>query len=1053
MRKILFLIVILFIASHAWAQQRTINGKVTDSKGAPVSGATVTVRGQNTATQTNSGGEFSITASTGNFLEITNIGFAPQEIRIGNTDNVTVSMQEQTQQLNEVIVTAQGIRREARTLGYSAPTIRNEELTRGRERSVLNSLQGKVAGVNISGSSGGVGSSTRIVFRGGTSLLGNNQALIVVDGIPIDNSQVDPGDNLNNQVDPGNRGNDINPEDVESVTVLKGPAAAALYGSRAANGALIITTKRGNRIGGKKTEVTLNSSFMFESVLKLPDYQNEFGQGVDKEHFDFRENWSWGPKFDGVLRPWGQIVDGEQRVKPYSALPDNVKEFFDIGHVFNNGISLSQNNDRNSYYLSFNNLKQTGVMPGTEYTRTSVRLTGTADLSTKFYTNATLNYIKSFGDLSVQGQGSSPYDQIIQTPRDISLLELKDYRNNKFNTLAGYYGAYTVNPWYMLGENSFTSSVDRILGSIELGYRPTKWLDILYRIGTDVQSDKRKQIEARRDIPAGNQNFDNSFAGSYSEQTIGIRELTSDLTASGQFNISEDLSLRVLVGHNYRQRVAEQQFAQINDLVIPGLYNLSNTSGSALTTNPNIFFPDYTERRLFGVYGDINLAFKNYLFLGITGRNDWSSTLPVENNSFFYPSANVSFVFSDAFKTPDWLTYGKIRASAARVGNDAAPYLLRSVFVPGTVTDGYQNSQLNFPFNGTPGFTVGATIGNPNLTPEFTTSYEGGVEAALFSGRIGIDVTYYYNKTTDQIITLPIAASSGNTSRVTNVGQVSNRGIELLLRGFPVRTSQFTWEVTGTFSNNKSNVDRIAEGTTRITIPGGFGGGSIVAEVGKPYGQLFGSGFLRDSLGRVVVNATTGYPLAGPAQSYGTFLPDYIASVFNSFSFKGFTLTALFDGRKGGIFFSRTKTLQAFVGTDPQTLYNDRDPFVVPNSSILDAASGKYVANTSVEVENTINYWTTYVSNSPMDNLVDASFIKLREVSLSYRLPPSIMGKTPFSAAQIGLIGRNLWLKAASENTYSDPEASSFGTGNAQGYEYGTIPSIRSYGANIRITF
>ena len=1055
MRKLVLLTICVLLTTVMVMAQQTIQGKITDERGVPVNGATVAVKGGTASVKTDVDGNYSISASPGSTLVITNVGFETREVNVGNNATVNVAIVERAASLNEVVVTAQGIRREARTLGYSAPTIRNEELTRGRDRSVLNSLQGKVAGVNITNASGGVGSSTRIVFRGGTSLLGNNQALIVVDGIPIDNSQVDPGDNLNNQVDPGNRGNDINPEDVESVTVLKGPAAAALYGSRAANGALIITTKKGSRLGNKKTEITLTSSYMFESILKLPEYQNEYGQGVGLQDPDLRENWSFGPKFDGVVRPWGQIVDGEQRVKPYVALPDNVKEFFDIGGVFNNGVSFSQNNDRNSYYLSFNNLNQKGVMPGTEYTRSSLRFTGTAELSKKLYSNATINYIRAVGDLSVQGQGPSPYDQILQTPRDISLLELRDYKTNKFNTPTGYYGAYTINPWWYLGEDSYTSTVNRILGNIELGYKPTSWLDILGRVGTDVTSDFRKQIQAKIIIPdPNNQNYDNNFEGSYSEQNIGIRELTTDLTASGNFKINDDLGLRVLVGHNYRQRVAEQSFAKINDLVIPGLYNLSNTAGAPVTTNPNpAAAPDYEMRRLFGVYGDVNLAFKNYLFLGITGRNDWSSTLPQGNNSFFYPSANLSFVFSDAAQMPGFISYGKLRLSAAKVGNDANPYLLKSVFVPGVVSDNYNNSQLTFPFNGVPGFTVSGVIGNPNLTPEFTTSYEAGLEMSFFKSRLGFDVTYYQNKTTDQIITLPIAASSGYNAQVTNIGQISNKGIEVLVRGIPVRTRDFTWEMTGTFSKNKSNVDELAEGTTRITLPGGFNGGTIVAEVGQPYGPFFGTGFLRDSLGRIVVNGTTGYPVVGPAKTYGTYFPDYIASLFNSFSFKGFTLTALIDGRKGGLFFSRTKSLQTFVGTDPLTTYNDREPFVIPNSVILDPNTGKYVENTSVKIQSVTTYWSTHVSPRPMETLVDASYVKLREVSLSYRFPQKWISNTPFSAEQVGLIGRNLFLKTAKENTYSDPEASSFGTGNAQGYEYGSIPSLRSYGANLRITF
>lgn len=1054
MRKLLSLFLVLFTSLTLLAQQRTFSGRVTDANGNPIAGATITVQGSTTATQTATDGSFSISADPGSTLVLSSVGFESQQIKVGNNQNLSISLRTQNRELSEVVVTAVGIRREAKTIGYAASTIRTEELTRGKERSVLNSLQGKVAGVQITNTSGGVGSSTRIQFRGPTSLLGNNQALIVVDGIPINNSALESGNpadpdnqdaqSLNNQVDPGNRGNDINPEDVESVTLLKGPAAAALYGSRAANGALIITTKNGRGLRNKRSEITFSSSYSRESILKLPDFQNEYGQGGQKE-VDLRENFSWGPKFDGKLRPWGQVVDGEQRVKPYVALKDNVKEFFDIGQNFNNNVSLSQNNERNSYYVSYNNVTQKGIMPGTEYTRNSIRLTGTADLSNKFYSNATINYIRSAGDLSIQGQGPSPYDQVLQTPRDIPLLELKDYKNNKFNTLSGYYGAYTVNPWYYLGEDAYKTGVDRVLGSVEVGFKASDWFDILYRIGTDVSSDKRRQQISKREIPDANQNAGSNFAGQYQEGTYNLRELTSDLIVNFNRKLTEDLSIRALAGHNIFQQNRDLQISTINSLVVPGLYNLSNSKDRPQTTN-------FTSlKRLHGVYADVNFSFRNYLFLGLTARNDWSSTLPKENNSFFYPSANASLVFSDAFNMPEWITYGKLRASAAKVGNDANPYLLQLTYPTGSIDDGFLNSQLNFPHNGVPGNTISNTLPNPDLTPEFTTSYEAGMEASFFKSRLGIDVTYYNNSSRDQILALPYAGSTGFTARIINIGKVTNRGIELLLRGQPVRTNDFTWEVTGTFTKNKSRVESLFEGVTQVDL-GGINGASLIARVGEPYGSFFGAGFLRDSLGRVVVDDHTGYPLTEPtAQIHGNIQPDFLASLINSFSYKGFTLTALLDGRKGGVFLSRTKSLQAFIGTDPLTLYNDREPFVVPNS-VIQTPDGKFTENTDVTVENAQNYWTDYVSPTLIEHLVDASFLKLREVTLSYRLPHNWVKKTPFSGIQVGLIGRNLALWTKDTNTYSDPETSSWGTGNLQGFEYGSIPSVRSYGANVRFT-
>jgi TonB-linked SusC/RagA family outer membrane protein len=1054
MKKLfLFTAMIIACCSFAYAQ-KSISGKITDKKdGAPLAGVSVVVKDVG-ATQTDVNGNFSLANVPANAKIIFSIiGYKTYESKLSSGNTVNIVLEEDAKQLNEVIVTANAVKREAKSLGYATTTINNADLTKGKDRSVLNSLQGKVAGVQITSSSGGVGSSTRIVFRGGTSLTGNNQALIVVDGIPIDNSNIEAGDpnvagnvnaqGLNNQVDAGNRGNDINPEDVESVTLLKGPAAAALYGTRAANGALIITTKTGKSLKGKKAEVIASSSYNMESILRLPEYQNEFGQGGQKLP-DSRENFSWGPKFDGKVRPWGQQIGDSQRVKPYSALPNNVKDFFDLGSVFTNNVSFSQNNDKNSYYLSLNNVDQRGVMPGTKYKRTSVKLSGTADITDKIYTSATINYIRSKGDLSIQGQGNSPYDQVLQTPRDISLLELKDYKN-KFNDLNGYYGAYTVNPWYFLGEDSYTSVVDRVLGNLQVGYKPLSWLDISFRVGTDVSNDKRMQIESKRTPDPNGQNAGRKFDGHYAETSINIRELTTDLIATAKRKLTDDLSLSVLVGHNVRQRNTSVQFSEINSLTIPFYYNLANSAQPPKTANAN------TIRSLHGVYSDINLSFRNYLFLGLTGRNDWSSTLPKSKNNFFYPSVNTSFVISEALNLPKAVSYAKIRASAAQVGNDAAPYLLQSVFLTGSITDGQQNSQVDLPLNGIAGFTQSGNIGNPNLKPEITTSYELGLEFGLFNNRLNFEGTVYSNRSKDQIITVPTAATTGFTTITLNAGLITNKGIELLLRGTPVRGRDFSWEVTGTFTKNKNKVAELFPGTTQLAI-GGFAGGALVAEVGQPYGSFFGAGFLRTPEGSIVVDAATGYPVTEPqARIYGNVQPDFLVGVNNSFSYKGFSLSFLFDARKGGVFYSRTRALQEFLGTDPRTTFNDRDPFVIPGS-VIQLPDGKFQANTT-PVQNADIYWYAFSSPTAMEQLIDASFIKLREASLTYRLPKEWFKKAKINGITVGFSGRNLWLWTPDENTYSDPETSSFGTGNLQGYEYGTVPSIRNYGVNVRVVF
>lgn len=1046
-KLLICIFLISFLTTGIYAQNKTIKGKVTaQDDGSPLPGVSVKVQGSNLGTTTNASGNYTLNVPPdAQKLVFSFIGFATQEINIDSKSVIDVTLSTDAQQLSEVVVTANNIQRESRSLGYAVTTVNTEELTQARDRSVLNSLQGKVAGVQISNASGSPGSSTRIVIRGGTSLTGNNQALFVVDGLPIDNSSFGTGDNLNNQVDAGNRVNDINPDDIESLTILKGPTAAALYGSRASNGAVIITTKNGKGLKGEKSQITLNSSYSFDDVLRLPEFQNVYGQGGQFQP-DSRENFSWGPKFDGKIKPWGQAIDGQQLVKPYVPLPDNVKNFFDYGQTLNNSLSLSQGGDKTTYYLSFGNIDQQGVMPGTLFNRTSVKLSGTSQISSKVYSNASINYVRSKGDLSVQGQGPSPYAQVIQTARDIPITELKDYESNKFHTLAGYYGAYTTNPYYLLGEDYYKSTAERVYGTIQVGYKPFDWLDISYRLGTDVTADKRNQATSKRNVQdPDNQNFPNNFRGRYEESAFNVREINSDLIAAFNKIISNDLKFNGTLGFNNRQRNSTQQISTAAALVVPEVYNLSNVDGKPTTSNFE------QARRLNGIYADVNLAYKNYLFLGLSGRNDWSSTLPAGKNSYFYPSVNSSFVFTDAFKlSGDVITFGKIRLGYAQVGNDAAEYLLRSVFTSGTIDDGFADSQVDFPLNGVPGFEVGNRIGNPDLKPEITSSFETGLDMGFFNDRIGLEATYYNNESKNQIINIPTAPSTGFTNKTINAGSLTNEGIELLLRLRPIQTQNFRWEVASTFTRNTSLVKRLFPGVEQISL-GGLGGVGLVAQLDQPYGAFFTTDYLRDPQGRIVVDPANGYPLIdSKAKIMGNIQPKYLLGFNTSFSYRQFILTGVLDIKQGGMIYSKTRSDQEFVGTDPATLYNDRQPFVIPNSTIQNP-DGTFSPNTEIKVANAQTYWTQQRSNA--DALIDASYVKLREVTLSYQLPASVIRKTPFSNLQVSLTGRNLFLWTPKENTYIDPEASSFGNGNVQGYEFGSLPSLRTLGANLRITF
>ncbi|MFC6226150.1 SusC/RagA family TonB-linked outer membrane protein [Hymenobacter artigasi] len=1056
--KLFWMVLLLLLGSFgaAWAQERTVSGKVIDratNEGLP--GVTVLVSGTTVGVATNADGSFSLSVPNGaTELRFSSVGYVGQQQSITNGNGpYTIGLATDSKQLNEVVVTALGIEKDKKTLGYATQTIEAGQLTQGRDRSVLNSLQGKVAGVQINNASGGVGSSTRVVIRGNKSFSGNNQPLYVVDGIPIDNSSVGTGDNLNNGVDAGNRANDINPEDVESVTILKGPAATALYGSRAATGAIIITTKsgRGAAKAGKKAEVTFTSSYVIDDILMLPKMQNEFGQGYPQDGFtriaDTRENTSWGPRFDGVDRVWGNIIGNQQRSKPYVGLPNNIRDFFDLGKTWNNTVSLGGGDVKTNYIVSASNVQQSGITPGTKYERSSVKVGGETHLTNKLTSSVSATYTNTNSDQAVTGQGNnSIYDQLIQTPRDISLLELRDI-NNKFNDINGFYSPYTVNPWQILHDNKYHNDVNRLVGNAQIGYQLNDHIKANYRLGMDTYSDQRTQFTARRDPTTAGYP---TSTGYYAEDQINYREISSDIIVTYNGNITKDLTINALVGQNFNQRRYDQTGIGTNNLV-------SNSIGPTLNNNKNNGYLNtslsHTLRRLVGVYSTVDFGYRDFLFLGLTARNDWSSTLPSNNRSFFYPAINAGFVFTDllGLKENRFFNYGKLRANVAQVGNDASPYLTRSVFTVTNVTNGYTGGDLQYPLGNVVGYSQGNVIGSTTLQPEITKSVEVGAELRFFGNRLTTDVSLYDTRSTKQILTIPLPPGSGFTGLVGNVGEIQNKGIEVLLSGTAVKVGGFTWDMSLNYSKNVSKVLATTPDGSDIAI-GGLGGVTLTARVGEPYGVFRTNDILTNDLGQVVVSAATGTPLSSQIKTVGSITPRYTAGLSSTFAYNGLSLTVVVDTKQGGSMYSRTRATQRFAGTAPETLINDRQPFIVANS-VVQNADGTYSPNTTPT--DAYNYFGALegASGPAGTNIIDASYTKLREVALSYSLPSKWLTKTPFGNLSVGITGRNLLLWTAKENTYVDPEISNFGNGNTQGFDFTGSPSLRSYGANIRVSF
>lgn len=1060
-KSIVFLLVLMVTSVQVLlAQSKQIRGRVVDDKGEPIIGATVRVQGTNKGTVTDASGNFRLNVDDDATLSISAIGMKPTESSA--RDGMQVKMSGEQQFIRETVVTAQAIKREKSSLGYATATLNNDDLNRGNNTSALGALTGKVSGVNITNTTGGPGGSTRVVIRGEKSITGSNNALIVVDGIPLNNANRTSSNSLK-QIDFGNRGNDINPDDIESISVLKGPAATALYGSEGANGAIMITTKSGKAKKAGKNEVSFSSGYTMSDVLRYPEFQNQFGQGDLNGVFDDRrENFSWGLPFDGQVRPWGQIINGQQKVKPYSAQPNNVRDFFNRGTTWENNLSLSGGNEKTTYYAAFNSLNNKGVVPNTFLDRYSIRFNANHEFNNNFFSNIAVNYINSNSRVDQGGQGEgSVWNNVCQQPRDIPIAELADL-GDPFNSMSiadsngvkryGYYGAYTENPYWVAKYFDNRNRFDRVFGQTTLGWRMSSHWTLSNRFGGDVIAD-RTYLKSPKINSVGFEDFwsgsPKSLNGGYYEGNENVVNYFNDLMLSGNYQFDK-VGLSVLLGHSLVSRRSNFLSSNIdpttNGLVIEDFYNFSNATSKINSQN------SLSRNRKVGTYATLNLNIDQFLFFELTGRNDWSSTLAAGNRSYFYPSASVSWLWSQHLsdEAKKVLSYGKLRANLSAVGNDAPAYANNNPgFLSAEISSGFGSNI--FPVNGVPGFTYQNRIGNPGLKPERSVGREIGMDLGFYDDRISFDVTLYRNLTRDQIIAVPTAPSSGYTSRFINAGEIENRGIEVGLRLSPIKKKGMRWDLFGTYTRNRNEVISLTGGVDQIVL-GGFSGMSIVAAVGKPFGTFYSVDLKRDSLGRQIIDTVTGNPLSTAAPVYlGSYQPKFIASWGSTFSYKGFTLSVLFDTRQGGYMFSRTKDILEFVGVTPSTTLNGREPFVWDNSVYQDA-NGNYVPNTTYKTDVYTYYTSANVKPSSQD-LIKSGYVKLRELSLGYKLPTKWFNNTFIGSGNVSIFGNNLFLWANEGNDYVDPEVNSGGAGNEQGFDFSARPSLRNYGFKLGLTF
>ena len=1010
---------VFFLMANLYAQDVTITGVVTtEQNGSSLPGVSVLLEGTNTGSITDLDGKYSIDVPNGGgTLVFSYLGFVTQTIPINNRTTIDVVMDEDISELGEVVVTAFDIDQSSKSLGYAAQVVDADEITRTRQPNLVNSLQGQVAGVQITNSGGAPGQSARIVIRGVNSLdpSADNQPLFVVDGVPIDNSTIESG---NTPRGLSNRAADINPADIESMSVLKGAAATALYGVRAANGAVIIRTKKGK---AGEIRVNVNSSVGFEELNKLPKLQDQYGQGFSGE-YDPSSFWpSWGAPIAEVA----QTVPGHK-------YQDNWHRAFNTGVILDNSVSISGGSESATFYGSFGRLDQDGIIPFSSWDRTTAKLSGTVKASEKFDFGGSINYTNS-GGMRV------PHDRFME--RMMYWAETQDVRDyiNPDGTMKTY---GNTNPIYDARFATYEDNVNRVIGNINFNYSPTDWLTFSYRLGSDFYSDSRTEITP------GPMGIDGevplSSTGFIEETRINSRDLTSNfyITLKKQFNVDWNTTLRL--GNDIFERKFDRVTATGSNFVIPGFYNLNNTAQIFADQSSSI-------RRLVGFYGDFTLDYKNFFFLNLTGRNDISSTLPKDNNSFFYPSVNLSYVFSETMSLPDWLTFGKLRGSWAQVGKDTDPHILGATYVSPDV----------FPLNGQVGFSRNSTFGDPTLRPEETTSIEFGTQLAFINGRVDLDVTYYKSKARDQIIPVPISDATGFSSYITNAGEIQNSGVEIVIGGDIILSENFKWRATANLSNNNNEIKSIREGIDEITVGSqfGYGGSTVTMKLieGEAFGNIYGTSYQRygadpDSKfaqkDLPMIIGDNGFPARNANQLIlGNAIPKWIGGLRNEFSYKEFDLSFLIDFRANVDQYNQFDNFLSAFGKNEYT--EARNDVIVFEGVLADGSTNtQEVWLGQGEGPDGRDYGAGYWRNvyrTVSENFVqDASFIKLRNVTLGYNFNPSLLENTPFRSVRASVAANNIILYTPWDGF--DPESFSAGAGgNAIGFTGLGYPGVESF--------
>jgi TonB-linked SusC/RagA family outer membrane protein len=1096
----------------AAAQSQQVNGTVRDKDGLALRGVVVRVKGTKYGAYTSADGSFRIgIEGQADSVSFSLVGYKQLTVSIPDQGDLSITMESQAVSGREVVVTALGIEKDTRSLGYATQSIDNSQITVARESNVVNQLAGKVAGVTVIGSPSGVGGSARVSIRGERSLnIGNNQPLYVVDGVPISNQQVGSAGRSFLEADYGNGAAYINPDDIETMNVLKGPSATALYGSRANNGVILITTRNGK--GTQGIGVSVNSNVTFESALRLPEYQNVYGQGLNGQ-FEYKDgnggglndgvDESWGPKYDPNLKIRqfdsprtlnGQPINfrggdlsapaGSEIVPtPWIAAPDNVANFFETGRTITNNVAVSGSNANGDFRLSLTNLDQTGIVPNTDLKRNTLAFAGGYQLSKQLSARAVVNYVKTTSgnrpNLSY-GTENIMYLFSCWLGRQVNLENSKDYwqRNREGLSQFGFNYNYHDNPYFNLFENTNGMDQNRVFGNALVKYDINDDINVQLRTGLDFSDEGRDRQRA-----FSTQRF--KF-GTYRNEAISFTEWNTDLLVNANIPLNDDMSLRITAGANSLDQRNDNLEITAPQLLIPDVYNLSNTKVELQQSQFR------SKKMINSVYGNASYSYKNMLFAELTARNDWSSTLPSQNNSYFYPSANVSAIISDMVTLPSFINFAKVRVGAAQVGNDTDPYQLQAVYLA-------QN-----PYGDARTFAQSSRLANADLKPEISTSLEAGFNLQFLESRVGLDVTFYDVTSKNQILPIPLSTSTGYSEKVINAGEIRNYGVEIMANAIPVKTDDFRWDLNVNASRNLSEVVSLADGI-KSYVMAAKNNVFVEARVGERMGAMYGIGYERVSdpnspfFGRVINNVRSQIVrdangnsidtlfVARPRETssrklLGNYNPDWLFGINNNFTVGRFTFGFLLDIRVGGQVYSHTQTVGREGGQVIETLEGRADgydltkdgngvyaPGVVEvyrdkTTGVRTYAKGSntefvgYEENTDANGMSklTAREWHTAITNGRRivePSIFDASFLKLRELRIGYTFPNSMWADMGWTLRNVSvtLVGRNLWLQT--EVPHIDPETMGFNGGQAiPGIEAMQIPTARSYGINVSLS-